>query len=160
MRAQSTLTGQQRTRLVDLFEQGHGYKAAANRLAVGKHAVRRLFQRWQLHSTLSLVEKPTKQTYSFETKKEIVDRFIAGEAKTALAVEFQLSSPDLVRKWAGLWRAGGDDGLRPKRRGRPKRSPAPEPLTREEKLLRENQLLKAENAYLKKLRDLREQGHA
>ncbi|OLN14331.1 transposase, partial [Corynebacterium diphtheriae] len=48
--------------------------------------------------------------------------------------------------------------LKPK--GRPKGSAKPKVLTEEDKLRRENERLRAENAYLKKLRDLRNQGHA
>lgn len=160
MRTRSTLTDSQRQLLVEWFEQGSGYTTGANRLSVSKYAARCLYRRWKVHGRLCLVEKPTKQTYPFEIKKEIVDKFIAGESKVDLAANYQLSSDQLVTAWVRAWRAGGDDALKPQRRGRPVGSQAPKPLTSEEKLLRENQLLKAENAYLKKLRDLREQGHA
>ena len=106
------------------------------------------------------MEKPTKQTYSFETKKQVVDRFNAGESKMELAAEFQLSSDQLVTGWVRAWRQGGDEALMPKPKGRPKKSVEPTPESEEDKLRRELRLLKAENAYLKKLRDLREQGHA
>lgn len=48
----------------------------------------------------------------------------------------------------------------PKPKGRPRKSVEPTPESEEDKLRRELRLLKAENAYLKKLRDFREQGHA
>ncbi|MBG9247098.1 hypothetical protein I4J11_10200 [Corynebacterium diphtheriae bv. mitis] len=78
MRVQSSLSQLQREQLVELFEQGLGYKAAAHRLGVGSYPVRRLERRFKLHGRLWLVKKPTKQQYSFEVKKEIVDRFNAG----------------------------------------------------------------------------------
>ena len=58
------------------------------------------------------------------------------------------------------WRRGGDEALRPKPKGKLKGSAAPKRLTEEEKLRRQVERLEAENAYLKKLRDLRNQGHA
>ncbi len=160
MRARSPLSEIQREQLVECFEQGMGSIAAANALGVSKYAVRTLRRRFQLHGRLCLVEKPTKQQYSFEIKKEVVERHLAGETRMDLAREFGLSSDILVRDWARKWRKGGDEALKPKPKGRPKGSAAPKPLTEEEKLRRRIARLEAENAYLKKLRDLRNQRRA
>lgn len=157
MRARSSLSELQREQLVELFDQGVGYTAAANRLGVTCDSVRVLERRFKLHGKLCLVEKTTKQQYSFEVKKEVVDRFNAGESKMELAREFGLSSDQLVTGWVRAWRTGGDEALRPKRKGRPKGSARSKPLTEEDRLRREVEKLRAENAYLKKLRDLRSQ---
>nr|VDG62193.1 Transposase [Streptococcus thermophilus] len=106
------------------------------------------------------MEKPNNQRYSFEAKKEVVERSLAGESRMDLAREFNLSSDQLVKDWVIKWRKGGDEALRPKPKGRPKGSVAPKPLSEEEKLRRQIARLEAENAYLKKLRDLRNQGRA
>ncbi|CAM4172813.1 Transposase-like protein [Corynebacterium belfantii] len=106
------------------------------------------------------MEKPSKQQYSFEIKKEVVQRHLAGESKMDLAREFGLSSDQVVGYWSRKWRKGGDDALKLKPKGRPKGSAKPKVLTEEDKLRRENERLRAENAYLKKLRDLKNQGHA
>ena len=148
----------QREQLVELFEQGIGYRAAATALGVSKYAVRTLRRRFQLHGRLCLVEKPTKQHYPFEVKKEVVERYLAGETRMDLAREFGLSSDILVRDWARKWRKGGDEALKPKPKGRPKGSVVSKPLSEEAKLRRQIARLEAENAYLKKLRDLRNQG--
>ena len=160
MRARSSLSEQQREQLVELFEQGMGYKAAANALGVSKHAVQSLYRRFVLRGRLCLVEKPTKQQYSFEIKKEVVERHLAGETRMDLAREFGLSSDQLVKDWVRKWRKGGDEALIPKPKGRPKGSTAPKRLTEAEQLRRQIARLEAENAYLKKLRDLRNQGRA
>ncbi|CAB0629243.1 IS3 family transposase [Corynebacterium diphtheriae] len=158
MRVQSSLSQLQREQLVELFEQGLGYKAAAHRLGVSPYPVRRLERRFKLHGRLCLVEKPTRQQYSFEVKKEIVDRFNAGQSMMELASEFGLSSDQLVKDWVRAWRAGGDEALRPKLKGRPKGS-SPAKLLTEKKdwLRREIEKLRVENAYLKKMRDLSNQ---
>ena len=158
MRARSSLSEYQREQLVECFERGMGYRAAANMVGVSTSATRDLYRRFQLHGRLCLVEKPTKQQYSFDIKKEVVQRHLAGETKMDLAREFGLSSDQLVKDWSWKWRKGGDEALKPK--DRPKGSAAPKQLTEEDKLRRHIARLEAENAYLKKLRDLRNQGHA
>ena len=160
MRARSSLSEWQREQLVELFEQGMGSIAAANALGVSKYAVRTLYRRFQLHGRLCLVEKPTKQQYSFEIKKEVVQRHLAGETRMDLAHEFGLSSDQLVKDWVWKWRKGGDEALKPKPKGRPRGSAVPNRLSEEEQLRRQIARLEAENAYLKKLRDLRNQGRA
>ena len=106
------------------------------------------------------MEYPSKRTYPFEIKKEVVDRFLAGETVMELAATFHLSSDQIVKRWVRDWRAGGDEALIPKPKGRPKGSAKPVPVSEEDRLRREVKRLEAENAYLKKLRDLREQGRA
>ena len=149
MRARSSLSEHQREQLVELFEQGMGYTAAATALGVSKYAARMLCRRFKLHGRLCLVEKPIKQQYSFDIKKEVVQRHLAGETAMDLAREFGLSSEQLVNGWSWKWRKGGDDTLKPKPKGRPKGSAKPKVLSEEDKLRRENERLRAENAYLK-----------
>ena len=72
-------------------------------------ATRRFYQRFQLHGRLCLVEKPTKQQYSVEIKKEVVQRHLAGETRMEHAREFDPPSDQLVKDWSGKWRNGGDD---------------------------------------------------
>jgi len=160
LRARSSLSEYQRKQLLECFEQGMGSKAAAKVVGVSRDGTRNLYRRFQLHGRLCLVEKPTKQQYSFEIKKEVVERHLAGETAMDLAREFDLSSDQLVSGWSWKWRKGGDEALKPKPKGRPKGSTDPKSLTEEEKLRRQVERLEAENAYLKKLRDLRNQGRA
>ncbi|KEX88492.1 Mobile element protein [Corynebacterium pseudotuberculosis] len=104
------------------------------------------------------MEKPTKQHYPFEVKKEVVERHLAGETIMDLAREFGLSSDQLIKDWSRKWRKDGDEALKPKSKGRPKGSAAPKRLTEEEKLRRQIARLEAENAYLKKIAGLEESG--
>jgi len=135
--------------LVELFEQGMGYGAGATALGVSKYVARMLCRRFKLHGRLCFVENPTRQQYSFEIKKEVVQRHLAGETAMDLAREFDLLSEQLVSGWSWKWRKGGDDALKPKPKGRTKGSVTPKPLSEEAKLRRQIARLEAENAYLK-----------
>ena len=96
MRARSSLSEVQREQLVELFEQGMGCRAAARVVGVSRDATRRLYRRFQLRGRLCLVEKPNKQHYSFEAKKEVVERHLAGESMMDLAREFNGPDPRKV----------------------------------------------------------------
>lgn len=158
MHTRSSLTQHQREQLIQLFEQNIGSTAAARELNISRYAAEALEHRYKLHGRLCLMEKPTKQRYPYDIKKEVVTRNLKGESRMHLAQEFGLSSDNLVKKWVRAWRTGGDEALMPKPQGRPKGSTKPKILTEEDKLRREVEKLRAENAYLKKLRDLRNQG--
>jgi len=156
MAQRSSLSEAQRQAAIALFEAGHGRGAVATRLGVSRHAVRELQQRWRIWGGGALVPKPTKRTYAFELKREIVQRFLAGEAKQTLAEEYARSSPKLIARWTQAYRSEGADGLRPKPTGRPPRDRAApvRPDSELERLRRENERLRAEVAYLGKLRAL------
>lgn len=156
MRANSSLTPDQRCKAIALFEQGRADSAVASSLAVSRWPVRRLYQRWRIHGPGALVAQQAKKSYSFEFKVEAVHRLLAGEPKSELARELELSSPKLLESWARVYRAQGSEGLRPKRRGRPSKSALPGSESELERLRRENELLRAQNAYLGKVRALRE----
>jgi transposase len=152
-----SMSDAQRQAAVALFATGHGRDAVATRLGVSPHAVRALQNRWRIWGAEALMRKP-KQTpaYPFELKHAIVQRVLAGETKIALAQEYGLSSPQLIAAWVRRYRAEGDDGLRPKPKGRPTHDPTA-PAVEEselERLRRENEYLRAEVAYLGKLRAL------
>ena len=156
MRKDSSLTDQQRATVLVLFATGHGPRAVATRLGVGRDATKTLYDRWRIHGKGALVARSTKRSYEFTVKREVVQRFLAGETKLALAQAFDLSSPDLVGVWVRAYRREGDAGLRPKPKGRSRADPeAPvRELSELEQLRRENERLRAENAYLGKLRAL------
>jgi transposase len=156
------LTEAQRSAAVALFAQGLGHKAAASHLGVGRLAVRTLYRRWSVRGRGALVGKPTKSRYSFEFKLDVV-RKVVDEVASAqqLADEFELSSAELVRSWVRAYRRHGEDGLKPKPKGRaPGRGSPPTPGETGDlqRLQQENLRLRAENAYLKKLGALRAQG--
>lgn len=159
MRKDSSLTESQRAAAVGLFEEGYGSHSVATHLRVSRRAVGRLFDRWRLRGGDALVGLPMNRAFPFEIKREVVRRFLAGETKVALAQEFGVASPATVAAWVRIYRREGEDGLRPKPKGRPPRDPeAPAPeLTELERLQQENEYLRVKVAYLEKLKALRAQ---
>jgi transposase len=156
------LTEAQRSAAVALFEQGWGDSAAATHLGVSRWPVRDLYRRWRVHGMGALVGKPTKSSYSFEFKLDVVRRVLdEGATGEQLAHEYQLSSGKLVQSWVRAYRRHGEDGLRPTPKSRPAGGgspPTPGQISDLQRLQQENLRLRAENAYLKKLRALRAQG--
>lgn len=146
-----TMSDQQRRDAVALFEAGYGKRAVSARLGVSPAVVRHLRDRWRVHGSAALEERKTKQSYSFAFKLEVVKRFNAGASRVELAQEYDLSSPQLVNRWARKYREEGEAGLQPARRGRP---PTTAPATELDQLQREVEYLRAEVAYLKKLEAL------
>jgi transposase len=155
----SSLSEEQREAAVALFETGWGAKAVGTRLGVSPNAIGRLYDRWRVRGGTTLVAKPTKRVFSFEFKLDAVQRFLSGENKVGLARELQLSSPKLIDKWAGKYRAEGEDGLRVKPKGRPMRNRDSErkPESELQRLRRENERLRAEVAFLGKVQALRDE---
>jgi transposase-like protein len=159
MQESSSLSEEQREAAVALFEIGWGAKSAATRLGVRSKAVIRIHNLWRVRGGTALVTKSTKRKFTFEFKLDAVRRFQAGESQVALAKELQLSSPDLIKKWARIYRNEGEDGLRPKSPGRPTSPPkAPtQPESELQRLRRENERLRAEVAFLGKVNALRDE---
>lgn len=154
MRKDSSLTEQQRIAVLALFEEGYGSQSVATHLGIGVRAVETLNMRWRVRGRGALAPKSTNQTYAFETKLEVVLRFLGGETKIALAQEFGMSSPKTVSVWARRYEREGEDGLRPKPKGRPRKA-EPAEMSELERVQQENEYLRVKVAYLEKLKALR-----
>lgn len=160
MDSRSSLSIGQRVAVIGLFEEGFGYGAASSRLQVSRDACKRLEQRFKIWGRAALERRPAVPSYSFEFKLKVVRQFLAAEAtSTELAQLHHLSSPKLIQSWARRYRAEGEDALKPRPKGRPQAAvdQSSGAVGELEQLRLENQRLQAENAYLKKVRALRNQ---
>jgi transposase len=154
MYTKSTLSHADAVAAVELFEQGFTARSVALALDFARAPVQMLYERWQLRGSGALVTRDRRQ-YDFETKLEIVRRHIKGESGRALSEEYGLPSPSTVATWTSIYRRDGEDGLRPKPRGRPPTDHGVSaPKTEIETLRIENERLRAEVTYLGKLRAL------
>lgn len=146
-----------RRRAAELFGSGRGYESAADELAVPRGTVRKWHQIYRAFGSevlLSMDGKPTRYTYEQKVAaaSAVVD---GGMAKPRAMAEFGVMSAAPLDRWCRLYREGGAEALRPKRRGRPEgSSQAARGRTREEGLEERCRRLEAEVAYLKKLRAL------
>lgn len=156
MRKNAALSYSQRFRLIELFEAGYGREAAADLAGCSRCASRNFQDRWRIHGRLAVVDRSKYSSYSYELKVQAVKRFLAGETKPDIAKDLELSSPKLLERWIRDYRREGEQGLRPKKRGRPKKDPdRPEkPLSEVAQLKKRIAWLEMENEVLKALRDL------
>ena len=100
----------QRATAVALFETGYGRDAVARLVGVSANAVRDLHDRWRLHGGDALVSQPRRPAYAYETKREVVQRFLAGESKMALAQALSLSEAISAYTAGSAWVNHDDDG--------------------------------------------------
>ena len=144
----------QRREALVWFEQGVGWKATATMVGGNRRSFQQLYDRWKIHGEAVLMPRRTPRQFTAEFKREVVERFLAGESKPDLAAEYQLSSTRIIKQWAAIYREQGPAGLEPKRRGRPAQ-PADADLDEVALLRRENERLLAKVALLEKLQALR-----
>lgn len=94
------------------------------------------------------------QRYSFNTKMEVVIRYLDGDDPDWLAQEYGIKSEKLIHTWARKWQTSGDVGLDPRMRGSINTDANTE--TELERLRRENYRLRMERDVLITLKALRE----
>jgi len=126
-----------------LVDSGYGYRTIARKLGVPVQSAKGWVHRYRRMGVLGLFPVSTHTPYSFETKLAAVQAFLAGTVKEEIMVTFAIRSRGQLDSWTKAYAIGGEDGLRPKRRGRP---PTPVVETDARKIRR----LEMENAALKK----------
>ena len=101
------LTLIQRQQAVELFEQGYGYVLVSRMLKLNQSQVELLSRMWRIHGKLCLMRRKN-QHYPFETKKEVVTRYLQGDNPIELAKQYNISSDRLIRIWVKKWKTSGD----------------------------------------------------
>jgi len=98
-------------------EEGISQKRLAELFGVGIRSIEDLICRYRLHGEKALIKKPNRK-YSPELKMEIINRYFNGEAKNALAAEYDIER-SMIRSWLKRYGKDGYNGLVDRKKGRP-----------------------------------------
>ena len=159
-----------------LADEGYSYMRIAPEFGISKSLTNRIIRRYKKHGLEGILHSKSK-LFTIDEKLTIINRYYAGESKTSLAIEINVSL-GVVQRWISKYEKLGYNGLIDNRgkpgvskMGRPRKNQTKDvastneemaPVTdaeREElnRLRKENYQLKMENECLKKIQALVQQ---